>query len=96
MNIENGKSDRALHRVDLRSRESMEVRGVLDVNSFDEESVVLSTVCGTMEIEGNSLHIHVLSMEEGVITLDGKIDSIAYYEEQESEKTQKHGFFGNF
>lgn len=88
MNTDANKTgNRAIHRVSLTGRESMEVYGVTDVISFDEQTVLLSTVCGNMEIGGASLHIHVLSMEEGVVTLDGKIDSVTYYELSDTEKS---------
>lgn len=95
MNTEVGKNNQPKkHSVSLLSRESMEIRGVTDVISFDEENVTLSTVCGTMEIDGSSLHIHVLSMEEGIVTLDGRIDALTYFESQGEEKGTKNGFFG--
>ena len=82
------------HQISLKNRESMEVCGVTDVISFDDRSVILSTVCGNMEIDGESLHIHVLSMEQGIVTMDGRIDSVTYYEQESSENGGKRGFFG--
>ena len=93
MNAEAEKMSRTAHRITMESRESMEVRGVTDVISFDEESVVLDTVCGGLSIEGSSLHIHVLSIEQGIVTMDGKIDSVSYYEQENTEKNGKGGFF---
>ena len=72
----------------------MEISGVTDVISFDERSVVLNTVCGNMAVDGASLHIHVLSMEQGLVTMDGKIDSVTYYEQDHDESNIKRGFFG--
>ena len=57
-------------------------------------TVILQTVCGTMTVEGSSLHIHVLSMEEGIVTLDGKVYSIAYEESDEGDGNSKSNFFG--
>ncbi|MBQ8416937.1 MAG: sporulation protein YabP [Clostridia bacterium] len=95
MNTEVGKNNHQnKHHVSLHSRESMEIHGVTDVISFDEESVVLNTVCGNMAVEGSSLHIHVLSMEEGIVTLDGRIDSLTYFERESNDKGSKNGFFG--
>ena len=82
------------HQISLKSREMMEISGVTDVISFDEQSVVLSTICGNMEIDGTSLHVRVLSMEQGIVTLDGKIDSVTYYDQEADEKDGKRGFFG--
>ena len=67
MDMDREKTRRTEHTVSLRAREGLEVRGVTDVISFDEQAVVLQTVCGTMTVEGASLHIHVLSMEEGIV-----------------------------
>ena len=94
MNAEIGKSEKKQQKVVIESRNAMEVNGVTDVISFDEQSVVLSTVCGNLNIEGSQLHIHVLSMEQGIVTLDGNIDSITYYAPQNSEGNEKGGFFG--
>ena len=56
MSIEGAKISRDVaHRIQLLERKSLEVCGVTDVISFDEQLVVLSTVCGSMEIEGNAL-----------------------------------------
>ena len=94
MNAEAAKNNRSAHRVALNARESMEVRGVTDGVSFDEQTVILETVCGNMTVEGASLHIHVLSMEEGVVTMDGRVDSIQYYETQATDTDRKNRFFG--
>jgi len=95
MNTEATKDQKNLsHRIVVNQRESMELSGVTDVISFDEQTVVLSTVCGEMAIEGSTLHIHVLSMDQGIVTLDGRIDSVTYYEHESSGKGEKQGFFG--
>ena len=93
MNTDTAKGNRTAHQITLLGRASMEVRGVTDVVSFDEESVTLRTLCGNLSVEGASLHIHVLSIEQGIVTLDGKVDSITYYEMTDSE-SGKGGFFG--
>ncbi len=92
MNTESKQTtDPKRHHLSLVGRAQMEIRGVSDVLSFDEQTILLSTVCGNMEIGGSSLHIHVLSMEEGIVTLDGKIDSVTYYEAP--SETHQSGFF---
>ncbi len=94
MGAEISKGNCMTHQISLKNRESMEVSGVTDVISFDEQSVVLSTVCGNMAVDGASLHIHVLSMEQGIVTMDGRIDSVTYYEQESTENDGKRGFFG--
>ena len=94
MNTEAERGRKNEHVLSLRQRESMEINGVTDVVSFDEQTVILQTVCGRMTVEGSSLHIHVLSMEAGVVTLDGKVYSIAYEEPDDGDPNSKGNFFG--
>lgn len=94
MGVEGTKISRdAAHRIQLLGRKSMEVCGVTDVISFDEQLVVLNTVCGNMEVEGENLQIHVLNIADGMVVLDGRVDSIRYYETSQSEKDGKNRFF---
>ena len=94
MNTEAERGRKNEHAISLRHRESMEINGVTDVVSFDEQAVVLQTLCGTLTVEGSSLHIHVLSIEEGVVTLDGKVFSIAYEDAEDTDPNAKGNFFG--
>jgi sporulation protein YabP len=94
MSIEGAKISRdAAHRIQLLERKSLEVCGVTDVISFDEQLVVLNTLCGSMEVEGDSLRVHVLNLADGIVTLDGRVDSIRYYETSQNEKDGKNRFF---
>lgn len=94
MSAEAAKTNLEAHRVIIEERGRMEVRGVTDVISFDDQAVLLKTLCGEMCVEGASLHINVLSLTDGVVTMDGRVDSIAYYDQQSSEQSQKRSFFG--
>ena len=77
----------------LRDRKSLEVNGVNDVVRFDEEGVVLSTVCGMLTVEGTSLHVRVLNLEAGTVEIDGKIDALLYFDVSENDGSEKRGFF---
>ena len=93
MNAETARTQQAEHRLTLCARGHLEIRGVTDVVNFDDQTVVLNTLCGGMEIGGSSLHIHVLDIGEGVVSMDGTIDSISSYEQEPDEKSEKNGFF---
>ena len=93
MNTELEKSNRAEHVIEMRGREQMEIRGVRDVVSFDEQAVILETVCGSLAVEGSRLHIHVLNLEHGIVAMDGTVNSIGYFESAPSEAPRKSGFF---
>ena len=76
----------------LSDRKSLGVNGVNDVVRFDEDGVVLSTVCGTLTVEGTSLHVRVLNLEEGKVEIDGKVDALLYFDASE-ESGEKRGLF---
>ncbi len=58
--------------------DNSKVSGVSDVESFDEQTVVLHTVRGTLIIRGRDLHMQMLSLEGGQISIDGVVDALAY------------------
>ena len=89
---ETEKQDRGAHRVSMQARANAEIRGVTEVVSFDEQIVSLETVCGGMTVSGDGLHISVLNVEEGLVALDGKIDSIEYEDTVASEGGKKRLF----
>ena len=93
MSAEAARSGCESHRFSVLGRNSLEVFGVTDVTSFDEQTVTLATICGTMEIVGSSLHIHILNIEEGTVTMSGRIDSVTYFDTDGDEKEVKNGFF---
>lgn len=66
------------HRLTLEEREKLTMSGVTDVESFDEDMIVLHTSCGTAVVRGSRLHLQMLSPEGGQVAVDGTVDSIAY------------------
>ena len=66
------------HRIVLNNRNQGNLTGILDVISFDENTIVLDTDMGLLTIKGKDLHVNRLSLEKGEVDLSGNIDSIAY------------------
>ncbi len=79
------------HDMIIKSRARMEISGVENVISFDEESVCLETVMGELMIEGQNLRVSSLDSDRGNLLLDGKINAL-YYNTDAGET--KKGFFG--
>lgn len=78
------------HNIVLEDRRLLTVTGVSDVDSFDEETVVVFTDKGELTVRGENLHINKLSVEIGELSLEGEIAALIY-----SGETQKSGgFFG--
>ena len=83
MNIQ---SERKTHEIHVGMRKEMSITGVSEVISFDETSVILKSLCGEMTIEGNDLKVGALDTDKGVVTLEGRIDTIYYSAETTEEK----------
>ena len=66
------------HQIMLYNREKGNLTGILDVISFDENTIVLDTDMGLLTIKGKNLHVSRLTLEKGETDIDGSIDSLAY------------------
>ena len=89
--IEEKKTVKMLHNIILEDRRLLTVSGVSDVDSFDEETVVLFTDSGELTVRGSNLRMNKLNVETGEVNIEGQIDSLAYRDE--SPRGQG-GFFG--
>ena len=69
------------HNVILEGRERLSVSGVEDVESFDEESIVVYTNKGLLIVRGADLHVEKLSLEGGELAVEGTVHSLRYEEE---------------
>ena len=72
------------HEFCVKDRRMMTVSGVKEILSFDEQSVRMLTVSGDLAVEGEGLRVKVLDVERGCVSLEGRIDGVAYLEEEPS------------
>lgn len=77
------------HKLTLSERKALTVTGVTEVISFDDTTVVLGTVLGTLEVQGQALVLKTLSIDGGQVAVEGNVSAL-YYE----EPRQKGGFWG--
>ena len=87
----NSVNDKQMHEININMRKHMDIKGVVEVDSFDELGVIVKTSCGEMTVEGKDIKVSVLDTERGVISLDGKIDAVFY---SDNDDGKKRGFFG--
>lgn len=80
------------HTLTLTDRARAEIGGVTEVSSFDEEAVVLVTVCGQLTVEGTGLRVGTLDLTKGVVLVEGTVN--AFYYEEEARPRQKGLFWG--
>ncbi len=77
--------------ITLLARKILTTDGVIDVLSFDEGLVSLSTSLGLLLVEGEEMRVKKMDMESGVVSLEGKISAVYYTDERQ---THKKGLFG--
>ena len=66
------------HTLTMDGREHLCVTGVTEVDSFDEETVVMLTSKGKLVLRGQGLHIEKLSVDIGELSVDGFVRSLEY------------------
>ena len=81
----------AHHSAILENRSTLELTGVTDVDSFDENEISLYTTLGEMVIRGRALHVNTMNVDTGDMQIDGDIRSIVYGDKDRKKKT---GLFG--
>ena len=79
--IEKSGENAKKHTLSIGARSHAEIAGVSDVESFDENTVILVTDCGQLTLEGQELHIGTLDIARGVVEVSGRIGAV-YYSDQ--------------
>ena len=78
MQMEEKRRTTSRHSLQIDRRENVVVTGMIDVISFDEESVIGETEMGVIIIRGANLHVKRVSLDNGELAVSGEIDGITY------------------
>lgn len=62
----------------LNNRKKLNLTGVLEVVSYDDEKIQLNTNLGSLDIKGSSLKINKLDVQNGDVIIMGMINSMVY------------------
>ena len=68
------------HNITVENRERITVTEVADVDSFNEQTVIVALKQGGLLIKGEKLHIQKLDLSEGKVVISGSLQSLAYTE----------------
>lgn len=79
------------HNVIVEGRKRVTVSGVEDVESFDENAIIMSTTQGVLILRGAELRIERLSLDTGDVAIEGIVDRLEY---EDDVKQQGGGLFG--
>lgn len=95
MTLEDKKSIQTgvIQNLILENREKLNVSGVLDVLSFDDQIVMMETELGLLTVKGENIRINKLSLDTSEVIVEGEIDSLSY-SNKELEKKNGGGLFG--
>ncbi|MBR4982870.1 MAG: sporulation protein YabP [Lachnospiraceae bacterium] len=85
--------NRRQHKMVMVNRKNCSLTGVADVIAFDENEVILETDMGILMLKGQGLHVKRLTLEQGEVELEGKVDSFLY-SEQKNLATKSESFLG--
>lgn len=83
MAYDNQMEMRPPHRITLEERGTLSVSGVMEVERFDENEIIMSTSRGTLAVRGEELHIEKLSLDGGELRVEGSVDSLLYEDDGE-------------
>lgn len=92
--MENTANAVSKHTVLIENRSCIKINCVEDVESFNEEKVVVYTSMGVMIITGFDFKVSRLSVDDGQLVIDGEVDKIEYMEAAKDERGESGGFLG--
>ncbi len=87
-----GKGTVPEHDIIMRGRKLLEITGVRQVESFDNEEFLLETSMGFLAIRGQNLQMKNLDVDKGIVSIKGKVYDLLYLDDNHGEKAK--GFFG--
>ena len=86
---DNTSINKKAHKLILNNRRCGNLTGVSDVQSFDENEIILETDQGMLMMKGKELHVSRLMLDKGEVDIDGRIDSVTYSEQgSRTERTE--------
>ena len=80
------------HHLSIDNREEMEVNGVINVESFDDQEVIMGTEQGLLAVKGEKLHINHLNLDQGEVKITGWILELAYSDQKGTAREQGRSF----
>ncbi len=80
------------HNLILENKNKLSISQVADVDTFDENKIVLFTDDDTVVVEGYDLHIQKLDVSGGELQITGEVMAISYTGRDGYDRKGK-GFF---
>jgi len=90
-NSSNSSMTGVIQNLVLENREKLNVSGVNDVLSFDDQVVIIETELGMLTVKGENLKINKLSIDTSEVIVEGSISNLSYSNHQAKNEG---GFLG--
>lgn len=74
------------HDVILKSRTKLEMTGINDVTSYDENEIIVISNNLSLSIEGENLKIERFDSEKGELIVNGLVNGIFYFGKENKKK----------
>ena len=84
--------ERLKQTIMIKDKSSLVADGVIEVESFAPDYMIINTKYGKLNIEGEGLKINELLREEGKISVSGDISGVFFKEESEYKSIFKRVF----
>ena len=72
----------------LENRSRLNISGVLDVLSFDDQIIIVETELGMLTVKGDNLRINKLSIDTSEVIVEGEIISLTYSNKDLDKKNE--------
>ena len=76
----------------LEKREKLNISGVIEVGSFNEEIVTMKTELGELTIYGYNLKINKLNVDNSEVSIDGNIQCLEYSDKNNGKSKSRNIF----
>lgn len=84
----NSRPSANTHSISMENRTKLNITGVEDVESFDENAIIMNTSQGDLIVRGTGLHIGRISLDVGQLSVEGSISELSY-----EDKAPSGGFW---
>ena len=71
----------------LENRGKLNVSGVNDVLSFDDQVVIVDTELGLLTVKGENLRINKLSLDTSEVIIEGEVSSLIYSQNKQDKNS---------
>lgn len=72
------ENNNVFHNIIIESRKKLNISGVKEVISFNEETILLDTTLGRLTVKGENLNVLSFNNESGDFAATGKVFAMVY------------------